>query len=208
MNQPELILFAKQPIPGQIKTRLQPAYSPEKSAEIAAFMIRATVEVAISAWPGDVTLCVWPGTNHLLFHQLAREFKVHLAAQAQGDLGAKMLHALRGGIRRGGSAAVMGCDVPHCGWDMLDQANGWLAAGRNVLGPTDDGGYYLIGLQEARQDLFDGMPWGSERVLETTLARAAKLGVEFDQLNRLRDIDTPDDLWLVAQKYAPLKQFL
>lgn len=208
MNQPELMLFAKQPIPGRVKTRLQSAYSPEKAAEIAAFMIRATVELAVSAWPGKVTLCVWPGTDHSLFQQLAREFKIRLAPQAQGDLGNKMLHALRDGIGRGGSAAVMGCDVPHCGWDVLDQANGWLAAGRNVLGPTDDGGYYLVGLQQAHQALFDDMPWGGERVLELTLARADKLGVEFDQLNRLRDIDTPEDLWLVAQKYAPLKQFL
>lgn len=208
MNQPELILFAKQPIPGWIKTRLQPAYSPEKAAEIAAFMIRATVELAVSTWPGEVVLCVAPGPDHLLFHQLAQEFKIQLAPQAQGDLGEKMLHALRAGIRRGGSAAVMGCDVPHCGWDILDQANGWLANGRNVLGPTDDGGYYFIGLQQVRQDLFDDMPWGSERVLELTLARAEQLGIEFDQLNRLRDIDTPEDLWLVAQKYAPLKQFL
>lgn len=208
MNQPELILFAKQPIPGQIKTRLQPPYTPEKAAEIAAFMIRATVELAVSAWPGNVTLYVWPGTDHLLFRHLARDFKVDLAPQADGDLGAKMLDALRAGIQRGGSAAIMGCDVPHCGWDVIDQANGWLARGHNVLGPTDDGGYYFIGLQRARAELFDGIPWGSDRVLEMTLARAAKLGIDFDRLAKLRDIDTADDLWLVAQKYEPLRQFL
>lgn len=208
MNQPELILFAREPIPGRIKTRLQPAYSPEKAAEIAAFMIRATVELAVSAWPGKVMLYGSSAADHLLFRHLAREFKIQLASQADGDLGAKMLDALSAGIRRGGSAAIMGCDVPHCGWDILDQANDWLARGRNVLGPTDDGGYYFIGLQEAHAGLFDDMPWGSERVLEMTLARAQKLGVEFDQLNRLRDIDTPEDLWLVAQKYERLKRFL
>ena len=208
MNQPELILFAKQPIPGQIKTRLQPQYTPEKAAEIGAFMIRATVELAVSAWPGKVTLSAWPGTDHLLFRQLAREFNIQLGSQVDGDLGAKMLDALGAGIERGGSAAVMGCDVPHCGWDVIDQANGWLARGRNVIGPTDDGGYYFIGLQRVYPELFSGMPWGSERVLEMTLARAEKLHIEFDRLAKLRDIDTADDLWLVAQKYEPLKRFL
>jgi hypothetical protein len=98
--------------------------------------------------------------------------------------------------------------VPHCGWDVLDQANDWLARGKNVLGPTEDGGYYFIGLQETRPELFTDMPWGSNQVLETTLARAEKLAMEFDLLKRLRDIDTADDLWLIAQKYEPLKQFL
>ena len=208
MSQPELILFARQPVPGQAKTRLQPDYSPEKAAEIACFMIRATVELAVSAWPGDVSLYVWPGTDHLLFRQLAREFDIHLVPQLEGDLGARMLHALQEGIARRGAAAVMGCDVPHCGWDIVDQANGWLARGKNILGPTEDGGYYLIGLQEAQAELFTGMPWGGSGVLELTLARAKKLGIEFDLLKKLRDIDTAADLWLVAQKYEPLRQFL
>src|SRR3972149_2224967 len=158
MSQPQLILFARQPIPGQVKTRLQPDYSPERAAEIAAFMIRATVELAVSTWPGDVMLYVWPATEHLLFHRLTNEFRIRLARQADGDLGAKMLDALRAGIARKGSAAVMGCDVPHCGWDVIDQANGWLARGKNVLGPTEDGGYYFIGLQETQPELFDEMP--------------------------------------------------
>jgi hypothetical protein len=208
MSQPELMLFAREPIAGQVKTRLQPDYSPEQAAEIAAFMIRATVELAVSAWPGDIMLYVWPGTDHLLFHRLTSEFHIRLMPQADGDLGVKMLDALRAGIARKGSAAVMGCDVPHCGWDVVDQANSWLARGKNVLGPTDDGGYYFIGLQEARPELFQDMPWGSDRVLEMTLARAEKLGIEFELLKTLRDIDTAADLWLVAQKYEPLKKFL
>jgi hypothetical protein len=208
MSQPELILFARQPIAGQVKTRLQPEYSPERAAEIAAFLIRATVELAVSAWPGDVALHAWPDVDHPLFQELAREFHIRLAPQIGRDLGARMLSALREGVERNGCAAIMGCDVPHCGWDVLDQANDWLARGKNVLGPTEDGGYYFIGLQEAWSELFTDMPWGSNKVLEITLARAEKLGMEFDLLKRLRDIDTADDLWLVAQKYEPLKQFL
>lgn len=208
MSQPQLLIFAKQPVPGQVKTRLQPDYSPEKSAEIASFMIRATVELAVSAWPGDVMLYAWPDIEHPLFRQLARDFGLSLAQQAEGDLGAKMLSALREGIARGARTAIMGCDVPQCGWDVIDQANDWLARGRNVLGPTEDGGYYFIGLQQAHRELFDKIPWSSNQVLPMTLARSEKLGMEIDLLPTLRDIDTATDLWLAAQKYEPLRQFL
>ena len=143
-----------------------------------------------------------------MFHELTREFPVILATQAEGDLGTKMLSALRQGIDRSGSAAVMGCDVPHCGWETLDQANDWLARGDNVLGPTEDGGYYFIGLQQARAELFEGIEWGGDRVLAATLARAGRLGIEFEMLPTQRDIDTAADLWLVAQKYEPLRKFL
>lgn len=208
MSQPELILFAKKPVPGQVKTRLQPDYLPEQAAEIASFLIRATTELAISAWPGEISLYVWPDCNHALFYQLASEYHLRLTSQAEGDLGTKMWHALGEGIARRGSAAILGCDVPHCGWDVIDQANDLLASGKNILGPTEDGGYYFIGLQQARPELFENIPWGFNKVLETTLARAASLDVEFHLLKKLRDIDTANDLWLVAQKYEPLKRFL
>ncbi len=208
MSQPELIIFARQPIPGHVKTRLQPDYGPERAAEIAACMIRATVELAVSAWPARVSLYASPDPDHPLFRELESEFGIRLARQAGGDLGVRMLTALRDGIERGGSAAVLGCDVPHVGWGAIDQANDWLAGGRNVLGPTEDGGYYFIGLQEARPELFEDVPWGGVKVLETTLVRAQKLGMEFDLLAKLRDIDTANDLWLIAQKYEPLRKFL
>ncbi|MCR4302517.1 MAG: TIGR04282 family arsenosugar biosynthesis glycosyltransferase [Sulfuricaulis sp.] len=208
MSQPRLLIFAKQPVSGQVKTRLQPDYSPEQSAEIASFMIRATVEMAVSAWPGDVVLYAWPDIKHPLFNQLARDFRITLAPQAEGDLGAKMLSALREGIAPGAGTAIMGCDVPQCGWDVIDQANDWLARGKNVLGPTEDGGYYFIGLQQACPELFDKIPWSSNQVLPMTLARSEKLGLDFNMLPKLRDIDTANDLWLAAQKYEPLKQFL
>lgn len=208
MKQPALIIFARQPVPGETKTRLQPEYSPEKSAEIAAFMIRTTVELAVSAWPGEVMLYAWPGIAHPLFQEVANEFQIGLAPQVDGDLGTKMQSALRAVLKSHRGAAIMGCDVPQCSWDVLDQANGWLARGKNVLGPTEDGGYYLIGLQEARPELFTGIPWGGRRVLEMTLARADQLEMDFNLLPTLRDIDTAGDLWLAAQKYEPLRQFL
>jgi rSAM/selenodomain-associated transferase 1 len=171
-------------------------------------LLRATVELAVSAWPAGISLFTHPDSDHPLFRELEREFHIRLARQAEGDLGAKMLAALREGIGRGGSAAIMGCDVPHAGWDVIDHANDLLARGRNVLGPSEDGGYYFIGMQEARPELFEDMAWGGDKVREVTLARAEKLDMEFDLLTKLRDVDTASDLWLIAQRYEPLKRFL
>jgi rSAM/selenodomain-associated transferase 1 len=210
MQQPDLILFAKKPIPGEVKTRLSSAYTPAQAAEIAGFLIRATVELAVSAWPGEVYLYVAPDPDHALFASLARQYHVHLAAQAlAADLGARMYAALCEGIARRGAAAVMGCDVPHCGWEILDEANERLARGQPLLGPAEDGGYYFIGMAgHCPPSLFEGIAWGGPTVLEDTLARARALGLEFEFLPTLRDIDTPDDLWLVSRRHTRLQAFV
>src|SRR5689334_23308224 len=119
-----------------------------------------------------------------------------------------MHRALAYGIARHGAAAVLGCDVPHCPWDVLDDAEAALARGDCVLGPADDGGYYLLGLTQARAELFEGIAWGGPDVLAATLARATALDIEFTLLPRLRDIDTAADLWLVGRCYPPLARYL
>jgi rSAM/selenodomain-associated transferase 1 len=208
MKRPELILFARQPIPGETKTRLQTAMTPAQAAAVAAFMIRQTAELAAQSWPGDVYLYGAPDAEHPLFQELGRSLHLSLASQAAGDLGQRMRAALIQGIDRRGAAAVMGCDVPHCPGDILEKAHEQLARGRNVLGPTMDGGYYLIGLQRDVPELFDGVAWGGDQVLGETLARAARVAIEFEMLPVLRDVDTVDDLLAVAQDCPGLQPLL
>ena len=90
----------------------------------------------------------------------------------------------------------------------LAMDNAALVRGRAVLGPAEDGGYYLIGSTEAHAELFADIPWGSPRVLDITLERADQVGVDFILLPKLRDIDTAADLWLVAQQLPSLRRFL
>ncbi|MBI3570698.1 MAG: TIGR04282 family arsenosugar biosynthesis glycosyltransferase [Gammaproteobacteria bacterium] len=207
-HQPALLIFAKQPRAGETKTRLQPDYTPQQAAKIAAFMLRATVELAVASWPGEVSLYGAPDADHPLFSDLADEFGVRLARQHGHNLGERMHHAFADVLTRRNAVAIFGCDVPHCSWAVLDQANGWLAKGRNVLGPTEDGGYYFIGLTAPHAGLFDGIDWGTDQVLAQTLERAKQLDVEFEWLPRLRDVDTADDLKRVSQEYAPLRTFV
>lgn len=199
MKKPELILFARKPIAGQVKTRLQPAVTPQQAADIAVFMLRTTAARAAEYWPGDVYLYATPDAQHPLFLELSQTLHLFLAPQGAGDLGERMRHALQDGITRRGAAAVMGCDVPQCPGGILETAHEHLARGRNVLGPTMDGGYYLLGLQQDVPELFEHMPWGGGQVLAETLARAAALGIEFETLPVLRDVDTLEDLTAVAQ---------
>lgn len=208
LRQPELIIFAKQPLAGQVKTRLLPDYTPQEAADIAALLVRATVALAVANWPGEIYLYGAPDAGHPLFEELARDFDLQLAPQDTGDLGARMQAALREGLARRRAAAILGCDVPHCPGDVLDLANHWLAQGRNVLGPTEDGGYYFIGLNAPHAELFQNIDWGTDRVLAQTLERAKSLGVEFEWLPRLRDIDTAADLRRAAHAYEPLRRFL
>lgn len=208
MKNPELILFARQPIAGQVKTRLQPALTPQQSADIATFMLRTTASRATEFWPGDVYLYATPDAQHPEFLELNQTLHLFLAAQGSGDLGERMRRALQDGITRRGAAAIMGCDVPQCAGSILESAYEHLARGRSVLGPTMDGGYYFIGLQRDVPDVFVDMPWGSDKVLAETLARAAHAGIEFETLPVLRDVDTVEDLAAVAQDCPGLQALL
>ncbi|MGR3914361.1 MAG: TIGR04282 family arsenosugar biosynthesis glycosyltransferase [Gammaproteobacteria bacterium] len=195
-----LILMAKAPLPGAVKTRMQPGLSAAAAAELAHVMLVRTVARARRHWRGEVVLCAAPDAAHPLFAELADEYALRLATQRGAGLGARMLAALRAGIARAGCAAVMGCDVPHCPGEALARAYELLARGENPVGPAADGGFYLLGLQCADAALFRGVDWDGGAQLRQVRARAARRGIALTELQCLRDIDRYADLeWLAAQ---------
>jgi rSAM/selenodomain-associated transferase 1 len=208
MKRPELLIFARHPVVGQVKVRLQSDVTPAGAAELASFLLRATVELATEYWPGDVYLYGLPDEQHPLFRELAVQRHVHLASQGAGDPGQRMAAALAAGIARRGAAAVMDCDIPHAGGQLLETAYETLARGHNVLGPTVGGGYYLVGLQNEAPALFAGIPWGGGAVLDQTLAQAQEAGIGLELLPRLRTVSTLADLAAIALEYPPLQAFL
>jgi len=188
---PLLCLMAKAPLPGTVKTRMQPGLSAAAAAELARLMLAHTAARARRHWPGEIVLCAAPDAAHPLFAELAGEYGLRLAGQSGAGLA---------GIARAGCAAVMGCDVPHCPGEVLAQAYDLLARGENPLGPAADGGFYLLGLQRADDALFRGIDWDGGAQLEQVRARAARCGIAFTELQCLRDIDRYADLeWLAAQ---------
>lgn len=204
---PALILLAKSPIPGQVKTRLMPELSAHDAAEVAAALIRASVRLAVHAWTGPVFLHGWPDLDHDVFNDLAESTRIQLGVQIEGGLGEKISGAICSHTAKGIPTAVMGCDIPHCPPCQLQLAGESLKAGRNVIGPGTDGGYYLIGLQNCQPGLFSGISWGGVDVFPKTMALAAALGIEFTVLDTLRDIDDYRDLVALADQIPILKQW-
>lgn len=204
-----LYLFAKAPRAGAVKTRMQPQLDAESAAQLAQFMLEQTAANACANWPGEVALCVWPPrVDEPAFTALAARYGITVTAQTGTDLGARMRHALDGGIAGAGAAAVMGCDVPHCPGAALAQAHAALARGENPVGAATDGGFYLLGLQRAEPALFAGVDWRGPAVLAEVRARAANAGVQLTDLPRLRDIDRYEDLQWLARIAPAYRRFV
>jgi rSAM/selenodomain-associated transferase 2 len=120
--------------------------------------------------------------------------ELHIEPQTGGDLGRRMRHAIASALKRGNQQVVlMGTDVPSVTVDQLTAAFDSLQNNDMVLGPSRDGGYWLIGLRRAA-DLFTDIAWGTDRVLEQTLAAGRRLKLRTAQLAPLQDIDNTDDL--------------
>ena len=208
MPAPALFVFAKAPVAGAVKTRLQPVYTAAEAAEIAALLIRETLALAVANWDGPVYLATAPTTSHPLFAELASRYAVSVRAQVGADLGARMNEAIAYGVEHHNAAAVIGCDVPHCPGTTLARANRLLSAGHNAFGPATDGGYYFVGLTHAHPELFVDINWGSAEVWTITQERLAKLKLRHETLPPLRDIDTPDDLRDAARIVPVLQRFV
>lgn len=207
-----LAVLADRPMPdeaaGAVMPGLQGEYSPAQRCAIGEYLIRATVELARSSWPGPVHVYAAPDVDHPQFTALAEEFDVTLRSQASGDIGARMAAALDGLVAPGVAGAVMTCDVPHCPWDVLDDANHLLARGRWVLGPTEAGGVWFLGLAQSQPEITRSLARSGPRAFDAVMTEAAQAGIEFDVLGCLRPITTATDLWLASQQSEALKEFL
>lgn len=204
MIRAELILFAKTPLAGRVKTRLVPGLGEHGAAEFAQGLIEETVRRAVASWPGEVHLQAWPSTSHPCFERLRERHGITVSLQAEGDLGTKMLRALDSAHKRGAAAAVMGCDVPHCPPETYRTAHAFLGQGRSVIGPSDDGGYYLIGINPPHPDCFERIEWGGNKVFDTTLKRAARAGINLIVLQQLNDFDTAADIEAIRVSHPDL----
>jgi glycosyltransferase A (GT-A) superfamily protein (DUF2064 family) len=208
MGHANLVVLAERPTPDAAMPGLQGEYSPAQRLAIGGFLIRATVELAASTWPGPVHVYGAPDVDHPLFAALADEFDVQLKPQASGDIGARMAAALDAVLAPGAAGAAITGDVPHCFWDVLDEANHLLARGRWVVGPTEAGGVWFLGLPQPQPDIVRSLTRTGGCAFDAVTAQAAQAGIEFEVLGCLRPITNATDLWLAAQQSAALKDFL
>lgn len=195
MNACEVVVFARAPVPGQVKTRLIPALGPRRAAALHRRLIRETLAKAVESGVGPVTLAGHPRGDHPFFACCAARYGVSLLSQEGADLGERMGEALKRALDRTPMALLVGSDCPPLAVEDLQAAAAALGRGADaVLVPAEDGGYVLIGLRRLEPELFSGIPWGSAHVFRETLGRLGRLGWRVVQLPERWDLDRPEDL--------------
>lgn len=197
-------VFAKKPAAGQVKTRLAAETSPEFAARVATAFLHDLIErlsplavQRILAFAPDDALTYFTEVTHSQFE---------LVPQGDGDLGQRMARFFTDRLHAGAAATVLvGTDSPTLPLDYIDKAFSALDRHDLVLGPATDGGYYLIGIARRLPPIFDGIAWGTHRVLAETIARLDP-GWKLALLPPWYDVDTLADWQMLKGHLAALQR--
>ncbi len=189
-----LLIFAKAPIPGQVKSRLIPVLGAEDAAHLQRRLTWRLVGMMAESGVCPVELWVAPDASHPLFNDLERRYGLSIHVQRGRDLGERMATACAEALERAERVVLVGSDCPLLAPATIVRALvelGWADA---VLGPAEDGGYVLLALKHAEPALFEQIPWSTERVAGLTRARMRALDWRWYELPELWDLDRPKDL--------------
>jgi uncharacterized protein len=182
----------KHPTPGAVKTRLAASIGPEAAAGLYRSLAEHVIEATTPA-VGEYERLVFFDPPESLAQTRAWLPGVRLLAQRGADLGARMADAFARAFARGASrVAIVGTDALSLSRETVTEALCALDGADVVIGPTTDGGYYLLALREPRPELFAGIAWSTPAVAAQTRSRAAGLAVH--DLPVERDVDTLEDL--------------
>ena len=195
-----LVIFAKAPIPGEVKTRLCPPLTPDEAATLhGSFVLdmleRTKLAVAKLQLPFHRYLACAPSSALVFFKIMEERQDVRLLDQAGDDLGQRMHRTAVDLFAKGYKQVfIVGTDVPSLPLSVYQEAFAILSRSDVVLGPALDGGYYLIGLTQPAEKLFTGVPWSTDKVLAITQQQAKTLGLSVGLTTAWRDVDTIEDL--------------
>lgn len=184
-----LVIMAKRPEWGKVKTRLAATIGHDRALQVYSALLGHTLKVA-AHFDGAV---YWTGQGSTPTTALsARE-------QVDGDLGQRMSTAIRQEQNDRSGVVVIGTDCPGLRPEHIEQAMQLLERNAVVLGPTSDGGYYLIGMRSLQEDLFVEMPWSTDKVFQLTLDACRKRGLSIATLPIMADVDNEED-WRAQQQ--------
>ncbi len=201
-----LVIFSRYPEPGRAKTRLIPVLGPEGAADLQRRMTIHTVTRAKELERRDsvsIELRFEGGDEARMRQWLGPDLTYR--SQGRGDLGERMARAFLDGFQSEAERVVIvGTDCPSLTAALVRRAFDLLGQNDLVLGPANDGGYYLMGLRRRIPQLFSGIRWGTGEVLEKTLRIAQYLGISVALLETLDDVDRPEDLAIWEKASGPL----
>lgn len=188
-------IFAKPPVPAEVKTRLIPALGAAGAAELASAML-------LDIWR-TVEFC--PGVRPILATTLPGDFPVSVSPddiwlQGDGDLGERIERIFNHGLLQAPAVIAVGADSPALTAAHLQAALDALQTNDVVVGPSADGGFYLLGLRSRQAGLFYSLPWSSSQTLQALKKRISERWLSIAELEPLFDVDTPSDL-LILQEY-------
>ena len=200
-----ILLFAKAPVAGRCKSRLIPSLGAEGAAALQAQLIQWQLE-RLHALP-DTTIELWcaPDTTHPWLQQMGQQYSVALFAQQGAGLAERQYHAITEGLRRHRTVVLVGVDVVGLPVTQIVDAIGCLTGGVElVITPCDDGGYGLIGMNQADIRPFVDIPWGSDQVFAVTQQRLHQMGCNWQAQEPVWDLDRPADLLRLRQQAQQL----
>ena len=190
-----LIIFAKAPIPGEVKTRLCPPLDHDEAASLHGTLVLDAVERAKGLPGASLYVAGAPDLAHPFFKVMEGRYGAQLLIQRGPDLGSRMRWAMQDAFEQGAQEVLLtGTDLPTLPRAYLAEALKLVKAHDVVLGPTADGGYYLIGLRKMVPVLFEGIAWSTASVLAETKKKIEQAGLPLGLLPECRDLDTVDDL--------------
>ena len=191
-----LLIFAKRPVPGMVKTRLVPAISPEQAADLYRCML-GDIMAKVQSNPRFDSYLFYLETNGACDYFGIYAPGITLLPQKGKDLGEKMAEAFHAVFSRGyATAIIVGSDAPDLPLHYIEAAFDRLERREceAVFGPCEDGGYYLLGMRMLNTALFRDVPWSSNEVLAVSLERAREAGIKVSLLPVWHDVDEAADL--------------
>ncbi len=188
-----IVVLAKQPIAGQSKTRLARDIGVERAQALAEAFVLDTLELTANQADAQVMIAFAPKKAHSWFAEHAPA--AELVPQPETTFGERIQAAMVEAFQRGAErCVVMGMDTPHLGPSTLTSAFAALDQADACIGPSEDGGYYLVGVREPQPALFIDIPWSTPAVRSTTLQRASQAGLRLRELQLEVDVDDGEDL--------------
>lgn len=195
-----ILFFVKLPEPGKVKTRLAATVGTERAAEIYQMLV-ARICAALPADVQVIVMCDPPDSGAAVEDWIGASLRgAEFHPQAAGDLGVRLERAFADAFARGfEKVAAIGSDCIDLGDAIFDETWRALDACDCVIGPADDGGYYLLALRQPCPRLFFRVEWSTDRVFAQTIERAEAAALRVRLLPRLHDVDTEED-WRRAER--------
>lgn len=188
-----LIIFAKAPLPGKVMTRLGKSIGMRQASAIYKRMLYRLIGRLVAGHDYSIELWCSPDTKHPFFRKCSREFDIDLKSQHGSGLGERMMNAFRESARESAKTILIGSDIIAMDVSDIELTINHLDSCDVVLMPTFDGGYGMIAMKNTSPHLFMNMEWSTPGVLNKTVARVSRLGLDYRLLDTRRDVDTHKD---------------